>query len=75
MQHEQPQPQDEPTRAEAEVASAVDRQAATSSGKAAEQEPEVPAGASEAIRRAEEHIDKLDMDEEREAAERTQNNL
>jgi hypothetical protein len=54
------------------VASAVDQQAAQSDGTAAEAEPEVPDDASAKIAAAQEHIDNLNMDAEREAAERTQ---
>jgi hypothetical protein len=56
--------------ADSQVAAAVDEQAAESSGAAAEQEPEVPDDASATIARAQEHIENLDMDEEREAAKR-----
>jgi hypothetical protein len=56
--------------ADSEVADAVDQQAAESSGTAAEQEPEVPDDASAKIAAAQEHIDNLNMDEEREAAKR-----
>ena len=54
------------------VASAVDEQAAESSGTSAEAEPEVPDDASETIAAAQQHINKLNMDEERQAAERAQ---
>ena len=56
--------------ADSEVAAAVDQQAAESAGTAAEQEPEVPDDASEKIAAAQEHIDNLNMDAEREAAKR-----
>ena len=56
--------------ADAELADAVDEQAAASSGTAAEAAPEVPDDASSTIARAQEHIDNLDMDEERAAAKR-----
>jgi hypothetical protein len=56
--------------ADSEVAAAVDQQAAESPGTAAEQEPEVPDDASAKIAAAQEHIDNLNMDEEREAAKR-----
>ena len=56
--------------ADTEAAAAVDQQAAESSGTAAEQEPEVPDDASQKIAAAQEHIDNLNMDEEREAAKR-----
>lgn len=54
------------------VANAVDQQAAQSTGAAAEAEPEVPDDASEKIAAAQQHINKLNMDEERQAAERAQ---
>lgn len=54
------------------VASAVDQQAAASSGTAAEAEPEVPDDASEKIAAAQDHINRLNMEGERQAAERTQ---
>jgi len=56
--------------ADTDVAAAVDQQAAESSGTAAEQEPEVPDDSTEKIAAAQEHIDRLNMDEEREAAKR-----
>jgi hypothetical protein len=50
----------------------VDQQGADASGAvAAEAAPEVPDDARSTIARAQEHIDNLDMDAEREAAERT----
>jgi hypothetical protein len=55
---------------EGELAAAVDDQAAQSSGTAAEAEPEVPDDASAKIQAAQEHIDNLNMDEEREAAKK-----
>ena len=55
---------------DADIAAAVDEQAATSSGGAAAAAPEVPDDASDAIARAQEHIENLDMDEERAAAKR-----
>jgi hypothetical protein len=49
-----------------------EQQGADSSGAvAAESAPEVPDDARETIARAQEHIDNLNMDAEREAAERT----
>lgn len=54
-----------------EVADAVDQQAAESSGTSAEEEPEVPDDASQKMAAAQEHIDNLNMDQEREAAKRT----
>jgi hypothetical protein len=56
--------------ADTDLAAAVDEQAAASSGTAAEAEPEVPSDASDKIARAQEHIDNLNMDEERAAAKR-----
>jgi hypothetical protein len=56
--------------ADSDVAAAVDEQAGASSGSAAEAEPEVPSDAGDTIARAQEHIDNLNMDEEREAAKR-----
>ena len=53
-----------------EFAASVDQQAATSDGTAAESAPEVPDGASETMQRAQDHIDKLNMDAERAAAKR-----
>jgi len=79
MQDEQAEQQDEtaaevegtePDSGDTEVAAAVDEQAAASDGTAAEQEPEVPDDASAKIAAAQEHIDSLNMDEEREAAKR-----
>ena len=66
----------EDTSADTEGAAApidpVDQQGADSSGAAAaEAAPEVPDDARATIARAQEHIDNLDMDQEREAAERT----
>lgn len=55
---------------DADMAAAVDQQAAASSGTAAEAAPEVPDDASATIAAAQEHIDNLNMDEEREAAKR-----
>ena len=59
----------------AATADAVDQQAAASDGTAAEQEPEVPDDSSEKIKTAQEHINKLDMDQERNAAEQAQKQL
>ena len=79
MQEEQPDQQDEATEeptagaedsGDSDVASAVDEQAAQSSGTAAEGEPEVPDDASAKIKAAQEHIENLNMDEEREAAKK-----
>ncbi len=61
---------DAPDADDSALADAVDQQAAASSGADAEQAPEVPDGASAAIARAEEHIAKLNMEKEREAAKR-----
>lgn len=55
---------------DADLAAAVDAQAASSSGTAAETAPEVPDDASAKIAAAQQHIDSLDMDEERAAAKR-----
>jgi len=49
---------------------AVDQQAATSDGSAAAAEPEVPDDAGAKIAAAQQHIDNLNMDKEREAAKR-----
>jgi hypothetical protein len=79
MQEEQAEASEEPTAAaedsgadsgDNDVAAAVDEQAAQSSGSAAEGEPEVPDDASAKIKAAQEHIDNLNMDEEREAAKK-----
>lgn len=64
------QASDTPEQGDAEIAAAVDQQAEQSSGSAAEAAPEVPDDASEKIAAAQEHIDKLNMDREREAAKR-----
>jgi len=55
---------------DSDLATAVDEQAGQSSGTAAEAEPEVPDDASAKIQAAQEHIDNLNMDEEREAAKK-----
>jgi hypothetical protein len=56
----------------AAVVDPVDQQGADSSGAvAAEAAPEVPDDARATIARAQEHINNLDMDKQREAAERT----
>jgi hypothetical protein len=79
MQEEQAEVSEEPTAAaedsgadsgDSDVAAAVDEQAAQSSGSAGEGEPEVPDDASAKIAAAQEHIDNLNMDEEREAAKK-----
>lgn len=62
----------EATGEDSAVASAVDQQAAESSGTSAEDEPEVPDDASQTIAAAQQHIDKLNMDDQRQAAERAQ---
>ena len=71
---EEPQAEatEEPTGdpADTEVTDAVDQQAATSSGEAALAAPEVPDDSREKIARAQEHINTLDMDKEREAAKK-----
>jgi len=56
-------------------ADAMDQQAATSEGTAAEEEPEVPDDSSDTIRAAQEHINTLDMDQERNAADQAQKQL
>ena len=56
--------------ADSQVAAAVDQQAQQSSGTAAEAAPEVPDDAGQTIKRAQEHIDNLNMDQERAAAKR-----
>lgn len=63
---------EEPTadQADSGLADAVDQQAAASDGSAAEAAPEVPDDASSTIARAQDHIDKLNMDRERDAAKR-----
>ena len=53
-----------------DVAASVDQQAQESSGAAAEAAPEVPGDAREKIRAAQEHIDSLNMDNERAGAKR-----
>lgn len=55
---------------DSDLAAAVDQQAAASDGTAAAAAPEVPDDASATIAAAQEHIDNLNMDEEREAAKR-----
>ncbi|MBW3652432.1 MAG: hypothetical protein KY433_02340 [Actinobacteria bacterium] len=57
-----------PDAGDAQVSDAVDQQAATSSGEAALDEPEVPDDSRETITRAQDHINKLDMDQQRDAA-------
>lgn len=66
---------EEPTAAEgasedSQLAAAVDAQAADSSGAAAEQAPEVPDDARDRIARAQEHLEDVDLDAERKAADR-----
>ncbi len=56
-------------------ADAMDQQAATSDGTAAEEEPEVPDDAGDTITAAQEHINSLDMDQQRNAAEQAQKKL
>jgi len=56
-------------------ADAMDQGAATSEGTAAEEEPEVPDDSSDTIKAAQEHINTLDMDQERNAAEQAQKQL
>lgn len=74
MQDEEADPQAGAEGADAgdeQVADAVDQQAAESGGTSAEEEPEVPDDASQKMAAAKEHIDNLNMDQEREAAKRT----
>jgi hypothetical protein len=79
MQEEQAETSEEPQAGaedsgadsgDSEIAAAVDEQAAQASGTAAEAAPEVPDDASAKIAAAQEHIDNLNMDEEREAAKK-----
>ena len=73
MQEEQADPQAAEGAApegDEQFAAAVDQQAAESSGTAAEGAPEVPDDASRKIAAAQEHIDNLNMDQQREAAKR-----
>ena len=70
--------EDEQTAASAEdeqVASAVDDQASQSAGAAAEEEPEVPGDARDTIARAEQHLQGVDMDEQRKSVEQTQKDM
>jgi hypothetical protein len=55
---------------DSDMAAAVDAQAMQSSGADAEAAPEVPDDASETIAAAAAHLETVDMDQEREAAER-----
>ena len=81
MQEEQTDEAVEPTaegtsEADADATlDAVDQQAEQSDGTAAEQAPEVPDDASETIQRAQEHINSLNMDQERSAAEQAQKRM
>ena len=63
---------EEPTDdgADDDIAAAVDSQAASSDGSAAESAPEVPDDAGAKIQAAQKHIDSLNMDEERAAAKK-----
>ena len=74
MQEEQADPQaaegGERDQGDEQVAAAVDQQASESSGAAAEGAPEVPDDAGQKIAAAQEHIDRLNMDQQREAAKR-----
>ena len=58
-----------------QVASAVDDQASQSAGAAAEEEPEVPGDARDTIARAEQHLQGVDMDEQRKSVEQTQKDM
>ena len=53
-----------------QFADAVDQQAQDSSGTAAEDEPEVPDDASQKMAAAQQHIDNLNMDEQRSQAKK-----
>ena len=79
MQDEQSEQTDEgvePTAEEAETAEAVDSQASPGgAGDSVLRQPEVPDDANDTIAAAQEHINKLNMDQEREAAERAQKQL
>jgi hypothetical protein len=57
------------TTGDSELAAAVDAQAMESSGADALAAPEVPDDANETIARAVEHLQSVDLDEERESAE------
>lgn len=54
---------------DSDIAAAVDAQAMQSSGADAETAPEVPDDASETIARAAAHLETVDMDAQRDAAE------
>ena len=65
-----------PSAEDSETASAVDSSASPGgAGETVLQQPEVPDDANSTIAAAQEHINSLNMDEEREAAERAQKNL
>lgn len=66
----------EPTAEDADTAEAVDTQAAQGgAGETVLRQPEVPDDANDTIAAAQEHINKLNMEKEREAAERAQKQL
>ncbi|MEA2195496.1 MAG: hypothetical protein QOG42_1930 [Solirubrobacteraceae bacterium] len=60
---------------DAQTAAAVDMSAAQSAGSTVLAEPEVPDDANDKILAAQEHINSLNMDEERDAAEKAQKQL
>ena len=61
---------------DAEAAEAVDMQATQGgAGETVLKQPEVPDDANDTIAAAQQHIDNLNMDKEREAAERAQKSL
>jgi hypothetical protein len=63
-----------PSAGDEDTAAAVDMSAAQSAGSPVLAEPEVPDDANDKIAAAQEHINKLNMDAEREAAERAAKN-
>lgn len=65
-----------PSSEDADTASAVDTQAAPGggAGETVLKQPEVPDDANDTIAAAQQHINNLDMDAERKAAERAQKN-
>ena len=79
MQDEQSEQTDEgvePTAEDAETADAVDAQAAEGgAGETVLREPEVPDDSNDTIAAAQDHINNLNMDQEREAAEKAQKQL
>jgi hypothetical protein len=79
MQDEQAEPtaeETEDTGAASRDAAAIDAQASPGdAGEAVLREPEVPDDANDTIAAAQQHINKLNMDQEREAAKRAQKQL